>query len=91
MSIDDYYNKRMNAQLDEAIEIYRKYVERYGTEPPVDIFDEYYWLFWRREEKLPAKFQKQMTWHSRDVMSKENFLKSVPMFKGYEEFKNVIR
>lgn len=91
MSIDEYYDKRVNAQLSEDTEIFRKYVARYETEQSVDIFDEFYWLFWEREEKMPAKLKKQTTWHAKEVMTEENFLRTVPLFEGYEEFKNAIR
>lgn len=86
MSIDTYYEKRQKAQLYEAFEIYKKYVERFGKEPPQEIFDEFFWLFHDREKPLPDAFIRQMSWHGRYEQSFKNLTKMPSIFGGYEEF-----
>lgn len=87
MSIEEYYRKRSLAQFDEAKQIYCSYVERYGEEPTVDWFDEFFWLFWNRKEKLPDKFKKQMNWHEKYEKVFETFQSTKPMFENFENFK----
>lgn len=49
-SLEDYYKKRLSAQLDEAFELYAAYISNSpaglaGGLPPKDIFHEFFWLF----------------------------------------------
>ena len=62
------------------------YFERFGKEPPVDIFDEFFWLFYKRYEELPLRFARQMKWHDRFDETLINFKKTKPEYDGYEEF-----
>lgn len=86
-SLEEYHEKRKAAQLGEAVEIARRYVERYGKKPPVDVFTEHFWLWTNKREDLNEAFISQnnlilgsekATW--------ENFEKHTPMFKSYQEF-----
>ena len=45
MTINDYYNKRIQAQAEEAKILALKYFERYGKRPEKNIFHEYFMLF----------------------------------------------
>ena len=86
MSIDEYYAKRLDLQKKEAFEIYRNYVEKMGKEPPMEIYDEFFWLFFRRDEEIPEKFKRQMCWHDRGAETMVNFQNTQPEFDGYEAF-----
>lgn len=86
MSIDSYYEKRQKAQLDEAFEVYDNYVEAYSKEPPQEIFDEFFWIFHKRDVYLPDAFKKQMSWSGKFDQVLDNLQSSVPLFNGYEEF-----
>ena len=86
MSIDEYYGRRVAAQKKEAFETYRNYVEKMGKEPPMEIYDEFFWLFFKREEELPEKFKRQMGWHNRFDETILNFKNTQPEFDGYEAF-----
>lgn len=44
-SIEEYYEKRKSKQIDEAVEIYRNYVDTFKKEPDIEIFHEYFFLF----------------------------------------------
>lgn len=57
MSLEDYYAKRKQAQLQEAAELVRSYRERYGREPDETILREFYWLFSDDPETLCDAFR----------------------------------
>ena len=86
MSIDEYYEKRKDAQLKEALEIYGAYVERYGKEPDAEVFDNYFFLFWNREDELPSVFKEQMSHHGKFDENYKNLLHKDKQFNGFEEF-----
>ncbi len=87
MKVEDYYQKRLDAQLAEAKEVYRCYVERVGKEPPIEIFDEFFWLFQPREENLLTEGQRtKMRLVGNYEASLQKFLSEAPRFSGYEAF-----
>lgn len=86
MSLDDYYEKRIKSQVEEACELYNCYVERFGKEPPIETFDEFFFLFWKKDEELPMRFKRQMSHHSRFEETFINLTKSVSTFYGYNDF-----
>lgn len=87
MSIDEFYEKRQACQFEEAKTLARQYKMRFATEPPRDIFAEYFMLFADAEEaKKNPLFRQKM-----ELM--ENFDKTLahmeqhsPMFADYEMF-----
>lgn len=85
-TIEDYYVKRQQEQLKEAEEIYTNYVACYGKEPQADIFNEFFWLFHRRNEPLLPEFEWQIKTNSNYSYSMEKFMASEPEFDGYEAF-----
>lgn len=91
MPLKEYYKKRDLAQFDEAKQIYCSYVKQYGEEPTVDLFDEFFWLFWDRDKELPDRFKKQMNWHEKYDETFEVFQSTKPMFGSFEEFKKECR
>lgn len=86
MPIDEYYEKRQKAQLSEAFEVYARYLKRYGKEPPQEVFDEFFWLFHKRDEPLPAAFSHQMQWHGRYKQVYHHLVHTQPLFDGYDKF-----
>lgn len=92
MTVEDYYKKRSSVQLEEATELYRCYVERMGKEPPVEVFDEFFWLFQTREERaLTAGAASRMHLVGNYNFSMEKYLQSVPKFNGYDAFLTYLR
>ena len=85
-SIEDYYSKRKAVQKEEAFEMYASYVQRFGVEPTFEIYDEFFWLFQKRNEEIPPQFLRQMTWHDNFENSLRNFKSTDPDFQGYEAF-----
>ena len=86
MSIDDYYESRKKAQLGEALVLYENYVKAFGKEPPIEVFDEFSFLFMRKEDELPENFKRQMSHHGTFKETYENLISNAPMFDGFEEF-----
>jgi len=60
MSIGEFYEKRRACQFEEAKLLARQYKARFGTEPPREVFAEYFMLFEDAEEAMqnPAFRQK---------------------------------
>lgn len=87
MSMDQYRKKREALQFEEARDLALRYKERFGSEPPQEIFSEYFMLFASAEEaqRVPV---------FRDQMGRmENFEACVrymnhnpPRFAGYAAF-----
>lgn len=87
MTVQDYYKKRLDAQLKEARELYSCYVKRCGGEPPIEVFDEFFWLFQCRDEQSLTEGQrKKMQLLGNGTESLQAYLASEPMFNGYDEF-----
>lgn len=87
MRIEDYLKKRQDVQLKEAEELYTCYVKRIGKEPSVDIFDEFFWLFTKREESALTHGQRaKMALVGNYEESLALFLQTTPLFNGYDEF-----
>ena len=90
-SLEDYYSKRLNAQLKEAKIVYRQYLEVYGKEPPEEVFYEFFWLFYPRDNSLPPKFMKQMKNVGNYEFSISVFKNTKPAFDGYNAFLEEMR
>lgn len=87
MSVDEYIAKRERKQFDDAKRFAVAYRERFLTDPPKDVFKEYFMLFSTVDEAIGIpQFRSRMN-------SCGNFEDSViymkshkPMFGSYEEF-----
>lgn len=87
MTIEEYYKKRLDAQLAEAEELYRCYVERMKKDPPLEEFDEFFWLFAKRDETIMTTGQRhKMNLIGNYERSLDEFLASNPLFDGYAAF-----
>lgn len=53
MTLDEYYMKRKQVQVEEASEMVTLYRERYGKEPDEYVLREHFWLFTDNPEGLP--------------------------------------
>lgn len=89
-SVEEYYHKRLDQQLQEAVQLYKRYCERYGVEePPCEIFYEFFWLFENKMEgdriKNP-RFHGMMELGGTGAQSYRAYAKREKNFKSYEEF-----
>ena len=86
-TINDYYNKRIQAQAEEAKILALKYFERYGKRPEKNIFHEYFMLFSKRDDILKDSL------YLEKAKLCENFQESIvyieqnpPLFENFKEF-----
>ena len=89
MTLEEFYRKREALQLEEAKDIALRYKARFGKEPPIEIFSEYFMLFATREEaeNIPV-FRAQMgRMESFDATAKYMDTHK-PAFDGYKAFLN---
>ena len=84
--VEDYYKKRLEAQLSEAEELYRCYVLRMKKIPPKEAFSEFFWLFEKKNEKLDWFEEKQMRNVGNFEKSMEVFMNRQPVFDRYDAF-----
>ena len=87
MSLEEFYEKRRACQLEEAKTLARQYRSRFGTNPPREIFAEYFMLFANAEEakKNPA-FRKKMELLGNYEQTLAHMERNCPIFPGFEAF-----
>lgn len=86
-TIEEYYNKRKNAQLIEAQGMARAYYNAFNKIPPEDEFREFFWLFEPRKFKLSNPvFDDVMKLVNNYDETYQQFMKTKPMFDSYHEF-----
>ncbi len=84
-SIEEYIQKRENNQLDEAVDIYRLYLERFGKVPDKSIFHEYFYLF-SSNVQLTDLFKYKMRENGNYEECLLYLNKNKPLFDSYESF-----
>lgn len=53
MSLEEYYQKRKEAQIEEATELVKLYRERTGREADEKVMHEFFWLFTDQPDNIP--------------------------------------
>lgn len=91
MSIDDYYKKRKEEQLIEAYDLFFQFARQYKAEPGMEVFDEFFWLFWNRNQEIPDYYKRQMDWHDRYKETEIHFLCTQPLFNGFDDSRKYCR
>lgn len=86
MSLEEYKEKRNKEQLGEAIELVQEYKKAYSKFPNKEILKEYFWLFEERNKELNKNFSSIHKLSNNEKISTEKFLKTKPMFEGYDNF-----
>lgn len=87
MPLDEYFEKRKNEQLAEAVLLAKDYYNTYKKVPDISVLSAYYFLFAERSREYLDKHNLNYTIHVRDPQKLlDNFCKTEPMFNGYEEF-----
>lgn len=89
MSIDEFYEKRLQKQFDEAKTLALHYKKKFSKNPPMEIFSEYFMLFCTAEQALEIPvFKAQMETNNNFDETLEIMKKNPPIFDGYEAFLN---
>lgn len=85
-SIEEYYERRKKVQLSEAVDVIRRYYNRYHCKPPIQIMNEYFWLFSNRKEGLPDSFISQNNlMPGSESFTWNHFYNHSPQFVCYED------
>lgn len=79
-TIEEYREKILEKQLEDAKKIYTEYKRRFGIIPPIEIFHEYFYLFTKNDENLIELFEAKVR------EEKIEFKNEKPLFENYEEF-----
>lgn len=87
MSIEEYREKRAKLQFEEAKNIAIEYKMRYGIQPPLEVFSEYFMLFCTADEaKKYSDFIKQMNNCCNYDESVAYMEDNRPMFENFSAF-----
>lgn len=86
-SMEAFYQKRKRLQLTEAKEIAIRYRARFGKVPPVEVFSEYFQLFFTcQQAEANPTFKAQMSRMGSFEQTLAYMDAVPPMFDGYEAF-----
>lgn len=87
MTIDEFYEKRASRQFDEAKKLALRYKNKFGKNPPKEIFSEYFMLFCSSEEAVEVPvFMSQMRTNDNLDKTIDYMENNEPLFKSYEDF-----
>lgn len=86
-TIDEYYKKRIECQLQEAKSLVLAYRKAFGKNPPKEELSEFFFLFENRKNKLNERFIYQMKNNGNFELCELLFLSGHRrMFDSYEMF-----
>lgn len=87
-TLDEHRKKTQSAQLKEAFNIYKNYVRVFNAEPPMSEFREFAFLFCERNKPIPKVVEDALVKYCQNSiqLSYEQFLKTKPLFNGFDEF-----
>lgn len=87
MSIDEFLEKRVQKQFEEAKNLALFYKNKFSKEPPVEVFSEYFMLFCTADEALKIpQFKAQMETNYNFDQTVEYMNTHKPMFGCFEDF-----
>ena len=86
MSIDEYYNKRKNSQINEAEELASEYFAKYGFLPNKELMREFFWLFESEYNQLNSIYKQVFHLQGDSEKSIQKFMYNKPQFNSYDEF-----
>lgn len=87
MSLECYLEKIVNNQLNEAVDIYKRYKERFKIVPSIEIFHEYFLLFIQDYEEANKLFKNKLIEEriTEDIFA-QYILKNKKRFDNYSLF-----
>lgn len=87
MDISEFYEKRRNAQLQEAKDLAVAYFEHFGIKPEPEVFHEYFMLFSTREEAIKNPvFKNKLKKFGNEDESLMFLSQQKPYFNSFDEF-----
>lgn len=91
MTLEQYYEKRKKAQLEEATELVKLYRDRYGKEPDDKALHEFFWLFCDGEDELPNCWEHMQKLVGNEEQTKKVFARHKKIFMNKKDFLNYIK
>ena len=91
MTLEQYYEKRKKAQLEEATELVKLYRDRYGKEPDDKALHEFFWLFCDGEDELPNWWEHMQKLVGNEEQTKKVFARHKKIFMNKKDFLNYIK
>lgn len=88
MSLDEYYEKRKSAQIKEAHELVKEYIEVFGKLPNEESLSEFFWLFSDSNDPMPVCWHEKMKLLGNEQLSMEKFKEHKKAFKDLDDFIN---
>ena len=86
MSLEEFKNKRVKSQLDEAVKYVLSYEKRFGKYPEESKLDEYFFLFKQNSHDLIPEFERKMNFMGNYDMSLKALENNSSLFNNYNEF-----
>lgn len=74
MSLEEYYKKRKNVQIDEATELVRAYREKKGIDPDEYALHEFFWLFSDNPDDIPPIWTKMNELVGNEKLTKQKMV-----------------
>ena len=84
MTLDEFYAKRKEKQLTEAVAYANAYYARYGKEAPVEKLDEYFFLFSTKQSS--GCYRRKIELMENEAKTLEMLDAAQPRFESYESF-----
>ncbi len=85
--INAFFEKRRNAQLEEAKTLAVEYKKRYGKTPPEEIFYEYFMLFENKQSAVSKDWCVDMMKRCGNLEESCEYMNNnPPIFESYEDF-----
>lgn len=86
MSLEEFYAKRTEKQLNEAVQYATSYKSRCGKFPPMEELDEYFFLFWNSDYQGFEPFEKKLRLVGNYENSMQTLIGKEKKFASYEAF-----
>ncbi len=91
MSLEDYYEKRKKAQIEEASALVREYRKVYGCDPSEADLSEFFWLFTDDDRELDESWKYQMSQAGNLSQSVEKLKKNKKSFENMRAFLDSVK
>lgn len=93
-TIDDYYTKLKNKQLQQAKELGQRYYDKFNRYPPKEIFYDYFFLFEKYDNNFinnyPKKWISELKLGDNADLCVEYLKKHNPIYNSFDDFINDI-
>ena len=86
MSLEEYYKKRKNVQIDEATELVRDKKKKKGIDPDEYALHEFFWLFSDNPDDIPPIWTKMNELVGNEKLTKQKMVEHKKIFDNMKQF-----